>query len=249
MRSYKLFGLAALVAILIGLGAFLIVNIFYLFDNSWIRPVILDSAHADVVTMESRLSDERGKRNELRNLRDELAMEQVLIGEQEKELSRFAADHAEVAKSERGNSYAGLMARKALHEGAMKRTQLSARSKALSKRLKEIDASVARSDELIGKLEGTPYARAASDRVTLAFVPYANLPNVKEGDAVYGCKWGLVRCSQVGRIGASVPGEVKSMHPQSDKPMRGLMVELKVEENWSAKESALFVDGRPLWLF
>ena len=40
VRLYKAAGLVALTAILVGLVGFLIVNIFYFFDHSWVRPVV-----------------------------------------------------------------------------------------------------------------------------------------------------------------------------------------------------------------
>ncbi len=45
IRLYKVAGLVALTAILVGLLGFLIVNIFYFFDNSWVRPVVLSPTH------------------------------------------------------------------------------------------------------------------------------------------------------------------------------------------------------------
>ena len=41
VRVYKVAGLIALTAILVGLVGFLIVNIYYFFDHTWVRPVVL----------------------------------------------------------------------------------------------------------------------------------------------------------------------------------------------------------------
>ncbi len=41
IRLYKVAGLFALGAILVGLLGFLAVNIFYYFDHTWVRPVVL----------------------------------------------------------------------------------------------------------------------------------------------------------------------------------------------------------------
>src|SRR5262249_27363098 len=59
IRLYKLAGLVALTAILIGLLGFLIVNIFYFFDNSWVRPVVLGPTHQKVVEANHQVADAR----------------------------------------------------------------------------------------------------------------------------------------------------------------------------------------------
>src|SRR5690242_3378688 len=59
IRLYKVAGLVALTAILVGLLGFLIVNIFYFFDNSWVRPVVLSPTHQKVVEASTALADAR----------------------------------------------------------------------------------------------------------------------------------------------------------------------------------------------
>src|SRR5688572_20470785 len=57
VRLYKIAGLVALSAILVGLISFLIVNIFYFFDHSWVRPVVLTKSHQKVVEAQTQLAD------------------------------------------------------------------------------------------------------------------------------------------------------------------------------------------------
>src|SRR5262245_48414637 len=57
VRLYKIAGLVALTAILVGLMSFLIVNIFYFFDHSWVRPVVLTKSHQKVVEAQTQLAD------------------------------------------------------------------------------------------------------------------------------------------------------------------------------------------------
>src|SRR6187431_2203510 len=57
VRIYKIAGLIALTAILVGLISFLIVNIFYFFDHSWVRPVVLTKSHQKVVEAQTQLAD------------------------------------------------------------------------------------------------------------------------------------------------------------------------------------------------
>ena len=59
IRLYKVAGLIALTAILVGLIGFLVVNIFYFFDNSWVRPVVLSPTHQRVVEASTLVNDAR----------------------------------------------------------------------------------------------------------------------------------------------------------------------------------------------
>src|SRR5262250_3271101 len=65
IRLYKVAGLVALTAILIGLLGFLVVNIFYFFDNSWVRPVVLDQRHQKVIEAQGQLADARLRASQL----------------------------------------------------------------------------------------------------------------------------------------------------------------------------------------
>src|SRR5580693_1671315 len=59
VRLYKVAGLVALTAILIGLLGFLVVNIFYFFDHTWVRPVVLSPTHQKVVEASTQVADAR----------------------------------------------------------------------------------------------------------------------------------------------------------------------------------------------
>src|SRR5512143_2152844 len=65
IRLYKAAGLIALTAILIGLIGFLTVNIFYFFDHTWVRPVVLSPTHQKVVEASNQLNDARLRQSQL----------------------------------------------------------------------------------------------------------------------------------------------------------------------------------------
>src|SRR4051812_48162539 len=65
IRLYKVAGLVALTAILVGLLGFLVVNIFYFFDNSWVRPVVLSPTHPKVVEASNQLADAKLRQSQL----------------------------------------------------------------------------------------------------------------------------------------------------------------------------------------
>src|ERR1700704_3119033 len=65
VRLYKVAGLVALSAILVGLIGFLVVNIFYFFDHTWVRPVVLSPTHHKVVEAKTQLADARLRASQL----------------------------------------------------------------------------------------------------------------------------------------------------------------------------------------
>src|SRR5499433_2716570 len=65
VRVYKLAGLVALTAILVGLVGFLIINIFYFFDHTWVRPVVLSPTHQRVIEASTQLADAKLRAGQL----------------------------------------------------------------------------------------------------------------------------------------------------------------------------------------
>lgn len=107
-------------------------------------------------------------------------------------------------------------------------------------------AALAREDKLLTSLKQASYLKALADQAHVAFVPYANLDEVKKGEPLYGCALTMVFCKQVGTVLEVLPGEVQFKHPNRDKMLRGQMVELKLEDASAATDDVLFVGGRPL---
>src|SRR5215470_8530159 len=92
VRIYKLAGLVALTAILVGLVGFLIINIFYFFDHTWVRPVVLSPTHQRVVEASTQLADAKLRAAQL-------ATEKLEVEGQLGELERvIASDDAFVAE-------------------------------------------------------------------------------------------------------------------------------------------------------
>ena len=65
VRVYKMAGMVALTAILVGLVGFLVVNIFYFFDHTWVRPVVLSPTHQRVVEASTQLADAKLRASQL----------------------------------------------------------------------------------------------------------------------------------------------------------------------------------------
>lgn len=69
---YKLIGFLVLTAILFGLAAYLGMNVFYLFDNSWLAPAILSPTDGRVLQISAQLAQYASEREKLVAQRQEL---------------------------------------------------------------------------------------------------------------------------------------------------------------------------------
>src|SRR5258705_8487096 len=65
VKLYRLTGIVALGVMLLGLLAFITVSIFYYFNHTWVRPVILSPTHAKVMEASTALNDARLRASEL----------------------------------------------------------------------------------------------------------------------------------------------------------------------------------------
>ena len=77
----------------------------------------------------------------------------------------------------------------------------------------------------IESLEQTPAARALKAPVMVLFVPYTNTESMAEGERLFGCRFSIVVCRPIGRVGKVVKGETTAVHPLFGKPLRGQFVE------------------------
>ena len=73
--------------------------------------------------------------------------------------------------------------------------------------------------------------------------------HIKVGTKLYGCSWGLVVCSRVGTIKATIDGEIQDIHPHDQSVQRGVMVEIQLSTPSAEGNTVLFAGGKPLWLF
>ncbi len=111
-----------------------------------------------------------------------------------------------------------------------------------------IDVAVKEYDELLASLANSAYLEAIEKKLTVAFVPYENLGDVEAGQELYGCRLGIIACSEIGTVTRVLEGEVVIDHPLRREAMRGRMVELDVSDGRWAQEKVLFAGGAPLLL-
>jgi hypothetical protein len=244
VRIYKLAGLVALTAILVGLIGFLVINIFYFFDHTWVRPVVLSPTHHRVVEASTQLADAKLRASQL-------TTEKLEIEGQLAEIERvIASDDGFIA--EVGNTVDTpktpdqWLVRREVEKTKLEKENAIGKRVPYGQRVESLKLRIKDQDAVVGRLAQSPYLKAIENKVTLAFVSNQNLKNVKLGSPLYGCAWGLVWCKKVGTVKAVLDGEVQDIHPHDESIQRGLMVEVDVTE-WGASEAVLFAGSKPLW--
>ncbi len=247
IRLYKLAGLVALTAILVGLLGFLIVNIFYFFDNSWVRPVVLSPTHQKVVEASTQLADARLRAGQLGTEKLEIEAKLAEIDRTIILDDKFVAEIGTFVDAPKTPEQ-WLLRREVDRAKADKANQIGRRAP-LAAQLESIGLRIKEQDAVLHRLEQSPYLRAVNGKVVLAFVPYSNLRHIKAGTKLYGCSWGLVMCSRVGKIKSTIDGEVQDIHPHDQSVQRGLMIEIELSTPSAEGNSVLFAGGKPLWLF
>ena len=244
VRIYKIAGLVALTAILVGLVGFLIVNIFYFFDHSWVRPVVLSPTHHRVVEASTQLSDAKLRASQLNSEQREIEGDLAEIERGIAADDRFIAEVGTAADNPK-TAEQWLM-RRELEKAKLEKENMNGRRGPLGQRIESLKLRIKDQDAVVNRLAQSPYLKAIDNKVTLAFVANQNLKNVKIGGPLYGCLWGLVWCRKVGTVKAVLDGEVQDIHPHDESVQRGLMVEVDVSE-WGGNEAVLFVGSKPLW--
>jgi hypothetical protein len=244
VRVYKAAGLVALTAILVGLVGFLMVNIFYFFDHTWVRPVVLSPNHQKVVEASNQLADAKTRSSRLSG---ELASLEESVAANERTIivdERFLAEIGSAGEAPR-------TAEQWLVRREVERTRLDRDNKIgerapLAVQIEQQKRLITDQEAVVNRLAQSPYLKAIENKVTLAFVANQNLRNIKLGTPLYGCIWGLVWCHKVGTVKAVLDGEVQDIHPHDENIQRGVMLEVDVSD-WGASEAVLFAGSKPLW--
>lgn len=245
VRIYKIAGLIALTAILVGLISFLIANVFYFFDHSWVRPVVLTRSHHKVVEAQTQLADAKLRASQFSTEKVEIEAQLAELERSIKAADKFVADVGTQADAPKTPE--AWLFRREVEKAQLGKENAVGRRVPLQQRLEALKLRMTDQDKLVSRLAQSPYLKAVDHRVVLAFVPYDN-KRMKADTKLYGCSWGLVACSNVGKITVVLDGEVTNQHPNNESTYRGQLVEIDVSE-WAAGQTVLFTGGKPLWLF
>lgn len=249
VRLYKVAGLVLLTAILIGLIGFLVVNVFYFFNHTWVRPVVLSPNHPKVVEAQNQLDDAKLEASKLKAEREDLENQLDQIDRTVKADEAFLAEVGTSADSPKTPEQWLLH-----HE--VEKTKLDhdnelGRRGPIKTQLTSLDMRIKDEDELVERLGQSPYLRAVKGKVVLGFVPYQNLRsiNASQHTKLYACSWGIVLCHVVGTVEATLDGEVENIHPHDESVQRGIMVEIKLTTPSAEGENVLFAGSKPLYFF
>jgi len=246
VRVYKVAGIVALTAILIGLIGFLVVNVFYFFDHTWVRPIVLSPTHQKVVEASTQLADAKLRASLLETEKVEIDASLAEIDRQVAADDQFVTEVGAIA--DKPTSTDQWMLHREVEKAKLDKDNALGKKVPLNQRLESLKLRRTDQDAVVKRLEASPYLKAINQKIVLAFVPYQNLRNVKIGTKLYGCAWGLVACSNVGKVTAVLEGEVDNVHPHDESIQRGVMVEIDVSSS-AAGETVLFAGGKPLFLF
>jgi hypothetical protein len=114
--------------------------------------------------------------------------------------------------------------------------------------LRSLDEAVGRYDALLATIRSSPWLEAIEKGLTVGFVPYENLENAPAGTPLYRCALKLLWCREVGVVGHPLQGEVTVKHPVRQSMLRGVMVELQLQDERWAREELLHLGRPPLFL-
>ncbi|NJM91016.1 MAG: hypothetical protein HC863_01735 [Myxococcales bacterium] len=92
IRIYKAAGIVALGAILVGLLSFLVVNVVYFFNHTWVRPVVLSPTHQKVIDASTSLADARLRASQFETERLEVAASLAQIDRVVATIDKYLAD-------------------------------------------------------------------------------------------------------------------------------------------------------------
>lgn len=252
IRIYKVAGIVALGAILLGLLSFLVINVFYFFNHTWVRPVVITPTHQKVIDASTTLADARLRASQFETERLEVNAELAQIDRVVVSADKYLGELGPLlteAESKSIKTAELAILRRQIDEVQLQREEAIGRRAALQQRAQHMALRINEQGRLVEQLAASPYLRAVERRVVLVFIPYSNLPNVKVDTKLYGCSWGVALCSRVGRIISLLDGEAQELHPHDESIQRGVMAEIELSKPTAGGDKVLFAGGKPLWLF
>jgi hypothetical protein len=245
VKLYRLAGMVALGAILVALILFLTGTIFWYFNRTWVRPVILSPEHTKVVSATGALTEAKLRQSEMMSERVRAEGELKDIERLVAKDTKFEADLTPLLPAKPNLETA--LARHALDQAALERESAIDRKAALEMREKDLDLRLAEQEKLVARLAASPYIRATEEKRVVGFIPYQNLSSVHPGVTLFSCDWGLIKCHTVGKVLSILEGEVQDVNPHDDSVQRGVMLEIDLTDPDAAQENVLFAGSKPFW--
>ncbi len=145
-------------------------------------------------------------------------------------------------------SQAVLMSRHEFDRSSLEIARAKDAQRALKSNIDIMNAAIGRYDGLLKSIKDSPYLQAVDHHLTVAFVPYDNIAAVNRGAAVYACKGNIVWCKRAGTVAQVLDGEVTGRHPTQNAELRGIMVQLELDDIRLAENPVIHFGHSPLFL-
>lgn len=151
------------------------------------------------------------------------------------------------ASSKAPLSYDVLQAKKEYDSAVLDRARTRDLQDGLRAESISADREIARQDALLSSMQQSPYLRAIKNNLMVAFLPYGNGSDVRAGVPIYGCSMGIIWCHRVGQVEEIFAGEVVGKQPLFGKELRGVLIQLHIDEPHWLRKQVLFLNKPPLF--
>lgn len=111
---------------------------------------------------------------------------------------------------------------------------------------KALQESIDENKRVLLVAQSSPYFRALTESVNVAFVPYENFQGIKVGDKVYDCYLQVILCREVGVVTTLYDAEEYARHPLFKTDLKGRLIEVKFTKPEAAESQVVFIGGKPL---
>jgi len=111
-----------------------------------------------------------------------------------------------------------------------------------------LQSSIKDTERVLEVAMQSPYFKALTQRVSVAFVPYENNDRAKVGEPVFSCVLQVLFCAEVGHVTATYVAEEYAKHPLFRYDMKGRLVEVKFNEDEASTTRVVFFGRKPLIL-
>ncbi|MCT7317920.1 hypothetical protein N5I87_18055 [Ralstonia sp. CHL-2022] len=128
------------------------------------------------------------------------------------------------------------------------RMQLKAEIDSAQGNLGVLRAGIKESERILAVAMRSPYYKALTQPVSVAFVPYENMERAKAGEPVYDCILQIFLCKQVGKVAATYDAEEYAKHPLFRYDLKGKLVEVNFTDPASSTSRVVFFGRKPLLL-
>lgn len=146
------------------------------------------------------------------------------------------------------SSLVGINAARQVVELRAMSAQLEIQLATATSTVEALTKSIAELERVLDVAKQSPYHRALREPVTVAFVPYDNLKNAKEGELVYDCYLQVIACRKVGVVKKLYEAEEYARHPLFKTDLKGKLIEIEFTKPEAAQSQVIFIGGKPLLL-